>query len=79
MRVRVRAGVQVEREREFLSFTYRGSGVGFIEFIKIKIQSHHDLQYLCRMVSYQLHSVIVRQWTVPRTLVHAGLLIPLSK
>lgn len=41
MRVRVRAGVQVEREREFLSFTYRGSGVGFIEFIKIKIQSHH--------------------------------------
>ena len=41
MRVRVRAGVQVEREREFLSFTYRGSGVGFIEFIKIKSQSHH--------------------------------------
>ena len=41
VRVRVRAGVQVEREHEFLSFAYRGPSAGFIEFIKIKIQSHH--------------------------------------
>ena len=39
--MRVRAGVQVERERDFLSFAYRGPSAGFIEFIKIKIQSHH--------------------------------------